>query len=38
MNTEKKWKFNKRGMQIASILFGQKKIDKGKYYAGQLIV
>jgi hypothetical protein len=38
MNTEKKWKFNKRGTQIANILFGRKKIDKGKYHAGQTIV
>jgi hypothetical protein len=33
MNTEKKWKFNKIGMQLANILFHGEKIDKGEYYA-----
>jgi hypothetical protein len=34
MNTEKKWKFNKIGMQIANISFHGKKINKGESYAG----
>ena len=38
MSTEKKWKFNKIGMVIAKIWFHGEKIDKGEYYAGQLIV
>ena len=33
MNTEKKWKFNKAGMEIADILFHGEKIGKGESYA-----